>query len=422
MQATIHPGSISGKIAVPPSKSYSQRILAAALLHRGTTVIHNFGNSEDELAALEVIQQLGATVVQERDMLIVTSKGVATIANEINCGESGLATRLFTPIAALHNGQIKVTGRGSLLQRPMGSVAIALEALSVKVSSNAERLPMTVFGPIHPASVHIDAAGSSQLLSGLLFALTACATEAITITVDGLKSKPYIDMTLDVLAQFGRPVKHDSYKRFYIDPAIFTHTDTITAHIESDWSSASCLLVAGAIGGAVTVTNLNKDSLQADSAILQVLEEAGAKISIEGDAISVYRTGLREFDFDATDCPDLFPALAVLATCCRGESCITGLHRLFHKESNRVESITELLWSFGVTASAAEDTLYVEGGARMNGTIIDAYNDHRIVMASAVCALRARSRVDIEGAEAVNKSYPGFFDALMACGVKCEFA
>lgn len=427
MIATIEPGRVSGTIVAPPSKSLTQRALAAALLHRGTTHIYNAGYAADEQAALRIIQQLGAVCTETKvgDQLrniTVVSSGVHPIADSIHCGESGLAARLFTPLAALGSKPVTVSGAGSLLSRPISGLADILPALGVTLTDFNGFLPYTVCGPLQAAPAVMNASGSSQLLSGVLFALAAGAHTSVTLEVTGLESKPYIDLTQHILAHFGMPFTHTDYKQFTIDPSVFKHTDPVEIAIEGDWSSASCLLVAGAIAGEMTVSNLNTASLQADRAILDVLQMAGANIGIAGNTVTAGRSSLKAFEFDASDSPDLFPALAVLAAFCRGESRIAGVHRLFHKESNRVESIAELLWSFGISFSVEEDALCVVGGERLNGTVIDAYNDHRIVMAAAICALRARSRTDIPGAEAVNKSFPGFFDAINSCGVRCALS
>ena len=242
----------------------------------------------------------------------------------------------------------------------------------------------------------------------------------MVITVSDLTSKPYIDLTLDVLSQFGKHISHNNYKEFRIDPSLFRIIDVVEIRIEADWSSAAALLVAGAIGGSVTIENLRLDSTQSDKVILDVLRSAGAEIIIEERTITVKCAPLRAFEFDATHCPDLFPVLAILAACCNGESTISGVHRLFNKESNRAESISEMLENFAVPFSLEDDSLCITGVRKLQGTVIDAYHDHRIVMAAAVGALRASGPVDILHAGAVNKSYPGFFDDLIACGVRCS--
>ncbi|MFI5195971.1 MAG: 3-phosphoshikimate 1-carboxyvinyltransferase [Chitinophagales bacterium] len=415
MRATIEPGNISGTIVAPPSKSMAQRAYAAALLHHGKSIINNAGNSDDEKAALRVIQQLGATVAGAT--VVGHPEGAPQLA--INCGESGLCARLFTPIAALSDKAIKIEGQGSLLHRPMEGIREILPALNVELKDFNGYVPFTVQGPMRATDIILDASAGSQFLSGLLFALSSCAKAPVTVTVKGLKSKPYIDMTLDMLARFGKFISHVDYKEFYIDPARFVHKDNIEINVESDWSSAAYFLVAGAIAGDITIRNLNVNSAQADKAILTVLQNAGAAVTIDGNSISVKRGLLKAFEFDATDCPDLFPVLAILAACSEGESYIAGVHRLFHKESNRAESITEMLQNFDVPFSMEDDSFCITGVKKLQGTVIDVYGDHRIVMAAAVAALRAGSRVDIAGAEAINKSYPAFFEDLILCGGKC---
>lgn len=423
MKARIEPGPINGTIHIPPSKSITQRAYAAALLFAGTTLIHNAGHSADEEAAMHIIQQLGATITHaDNTHTTIASQGIAPISSTINCGESGLAARLFAPIAALHHQPLTITGFGSLTRRPMEGFAETLTGLGVSLPHFTGYLPLTLQGPLKAQDIAVNTSGSSQLLSGLLFALAAVATHPITITVHGLQSKPYIDLTLDVLLQFGRPITHHNYRTFHIDPTLFTYEATRDFTVEGDWSSASCLLVAGAIAGEITIPNLRADSKQADRAIIEVLQQAGANIATNATGITTSRSYLSAFEFDATNCPDLFPALAALASFCNGGSSIRGVHRLFHKESNRVESITEMLWRYGVTFSVENDTLYIEGRERLQYCYIDGYKDHRIVMAAAVCALRAKGTVTISCADAVSKSYPDFFQHLQQCGVNYEMS
>ena len=425
MIAVIEQGIITGTVVAPPSKSVTQRAYAAALLLRGTTIIHNAGRSDDEEAALRVIQQLGAAVTERTERtehtITIHSNGLSPVAAIIDCGESGLATRLFTPIAALGSMPLTITGRASLLRRPMEGFAAILPALGVTLTGFSGYLPLSMQGPLKPQYIRVDGSGGSQLISGLLFAFAYSATAPVTIEVTGLTSTPYIDLTLDMLAHFGRPVKQLYYRRFIIDPTLFTHAPTIEINVEADWSSAAYLLVAGAIAGNVTVSNLNAGSRQADRAILDVLRAAGAVPEINDQNITVRYAPLRAFEFDATHSPDLFPILAILAACCEGESSIRGVHRLFYKESNRVESITQMLQDFAVHYSVEDDTLFITGSAHLQGTVIDSYGDHRIVMAAAIGALRARGRVDIAPAQVVNKSYPGFFEDLVKIGGKCGF-
>ena len=423
MQSTIEPGNISGTVTAPPSKSVTQRAYAAALLHNGRTIITNAGASDDEHAALGIIQQLGAKVIaQTAGTIEIQSEGVVPVSDHINCGESGLAARLFTPIAALSDKPVSITGTGTLLSRPMQMFREFLPALNVDISGFNGCLPITVKGPLQALPVRINAEEGSQFLSGLLLAYGSIATAPVVIEVEGLKSKPYVDLTLDMMRHFGKPVPYHNYKKFDIDPSFFSYPATVEINVEGDWSSAAYLLVAGAITGAVTVKNLNVESRQADVAILKVLDSAGVELVHDNDSVSVKKTRLRPFEIDATDCPDLFPILAILGAYCDGESYITGVHRLFNKESNRAESISEMLEHFGVPFSIEEDTLCVTGVRKLQGTVIDSYHDHRIVMAAAVGALGAGGQVDILNSESVNKSYPDFFKDLISCGGRCNFS
>lgn len=420
MLVTIEPGFIRGSLQIPASKSMMQRVCAGALLHQGTTVIHNAGNSDDDKAALHIITQLGAGVQYPDDNRIeITGSGLYPSNDIIDCGESGLSARLFLPIIALVNKCITVTGKGTLMKRPMHILDKTLPQLGVVTKSSNGYLPFYIQGPLTPRSISIDGSTSSQYLTGLLFAFSHPLTTPVTIQAHNLKSKPYIDMTLQVLELFGKPVQHHNYEYFIIDPSLFRPKSKIELSIESDWSSASFWLVAGVINGSLSLSGLDTASAQADKAILKILEHAGAAIEIDGDTIRVSKTeNLKNFAYDATDTPDLFPILAVLAAYCKGASRIKGISRLLHKESNRLESVSDMLARFHIPFSIQDDELIVEGGGKLQGCSIDSYHDHRIAMAAAIAGLSAQGPVIIRAAEAVSKSYPGFFSDLSLLGGK----
>ncbi|RYE21543.1 MAG: 3-phosphoshikimate 1-carboxyvinyltransferase [Sphingobacteriales bacterium] len=421
MRAECSFGYLEGLVNIPASKSMMQRACAAALLNSGRTTILNPGTSNDDKAALSLIQQLGAEVIYEAGRIIITSKGIDPQTDVLHCGESGLSARLFIPIAATCVQALQITGSGSLLTRPFDVYADVLPKLGVETHSNGGRLPLTIHGPLIPADTTIDGSLSSQFLSGLLFSYAFSAKQACTITVKDLHSKPYVDITLSVLEQFGRPITNSGYDTFIVDPSNFIETNNNEITIEGDWSSAAALLVGGAIAGDITVDGIWEHSLQADNAIMDVLFETKTLLSFgEGWAGTCKPGALKPFTFDATNAPDLFPVLSVLAACCEGESEIKGIHRLIHKESNRIVSISEMLDRLGVQHSVADDSLFIEGVETLSSCTIDSYNDHRIVMAAAIAALRCDGKVVIEGAEAVSKSYPDFFTHLQALGAHCE--
>jgi 3-phosphoshikimate 1-carboxyvinyltransferase len=412
MIVKIKPSALTGSIVAPASKSSMQRACAAALLSEGATEIINPGKSNDDLAALDVIQKLGAQVVQNDDgSLTIHSLGVDPIEEEINCGESGLGIRMFTPIAALSNKRITINGMGSLYTRPMHFFDEIFPRLRIKIQSREGKLPLHIQGPLVPANIEVDGSLSSQFLTGLLMAYGASVTTPVTIRVNNLKSKPYIDLTLKVMESFGRKVSHTNYETFYLEPAAKNYEPQIYT-VEGDWSGAAFLLVAGAIAGRIEVKGLDLSSTQADKEIMSALTDCNCELAVTDDVIKIGPATLKPFSFDATDCPDLFPPLVALAAYCKGITEIKGVSRLAHKESNRGLTLQEEFRKMGIKITLHNDIMLVEGGSKLAGGTVHSRHDHRIAMACAVAALQAEDEVVIEDAEAVNKSYPEFYQHL----------
>ncbi len=411
-----------GTVQAPPSKSYGQRAIAAALLMPTPTILVGLGADNDTRAALGIAEALGCTVSSLTDGSVEIRPGSRVPEQVVlDCGESGLAARLFTPIAAMRCPVLSVSGHGSLLQRPMGGLGRTLTQLGFAVQDNHGRLPLRVTGTPSFKDIDLGTESSSQYLTGILFALAGNADRRIAVRTAHVVSKPYIDLSLQVLERFGFPVATAGYSEFIINPASFAPPPQQPVVVEGDWSSAAFLLVAGALTGKVTLEGLNPNSAQADRNILEVLRIAGARISILDDSITVDGAQLDAFETDATHCPDLFPILAVLAAGCRGESEIRGLHRLFDKESNRVESIGEMLLRFGVGFSMDNDMLYIKGQRGRLPAEIDPYNDHRIAMAAAVMALTGAKCTTIKDADCISKSYPAFFEDLRTLGANVRY-
>jgi 3-phosphoshikimate 1-carboxyvinyltransferase len=419
MQAIVSPSAIKGSVTVPASKSVMQRACAAALLKGGRTVLQNPGTSADDEAALNIIQQLGAVVEKGGSEIIINSKGIKPVSDTLHCGESGLSVRMFTPIAALSSTAIVISGSGSLTKRPLHFFDNVLPNLGVAIKTNNGLLPLQIQGPIIPKNIFIDGSLSSQFLTGLLFAFSAANANDVTISVDNLNSKPYIDLSLQVMDSFGLNVpEHDDYKTFYFSSASNTNDKLAPGSffVEGDWSGASFLLVAGAIAGEVNLKGLNKNSVQSDKAILNALEDAGAQIDFSENEIYIRAGKLAGFEFDAIDAPDLFPPLVALASCCKGRSVIKGVQRLEHKESNRSLSLQEEFKKLGVTINIEKDAMIIEGGSVIKTASVFSHHDHRIAMACGIAALKADGDVIIEGAESVNKSYPLFWEHLKSLG------
>lgn len=408
MDTSIPRGQIAGVATPPCSKSYAQRALAAALLAEGETTLRNLDFCDDTLSALRVIELLGAKVERLDERTVRVCGGLAPNCTTLNVGESGLATRMFTPIASLCDKPITITGEGTLLYRPMQMMIEPLRKLGVEVRDGGGRLPVEVCGPMQGGEIEVDGSLSSQFLTGLLIALPLAA-EDTTILVENAVSKPYLDMTIDLASKFGVNIQHNDYKEFFIEGGQRYNATDLT--IEGDWSAAAMLLVAGAVAGKITLTNISMLSKQADVAICDALVRAGALVESEPNSITVEHRDLVAFEFDATQCPDLFPALAALAAAAEGESVIYGTHRLEHKESNRAETIAAEYSKLGIEVRLEDDAMYIKGG-EIHSAETESHHDHRIAMSLAVSALRSDGEVLINNAECVAKSFPDFFEVL----------
>jgi len=416
MKVTIQPSALSGNIYAPASKSSMQRACAAALVRKGESIILNPGTSNDDKAALDIIQRLGATVTIQDNRLQVRSNCVQPINHTIDCGESGLSIRMFTPIAALSNQPITITGKGSLVTRPMHFFDEVLPLAGVHIQSNQGKLPLVVEGSLQPANITIDGSLSSQFLTGLLMAYAASNAKDVAINVIDLKSKPYIDLTLQVMKDFGLKVPvNNNYESFYFEANDTVTPSAIQYTVEGDWSGAAFLLVAGAVAGNISVKGLDVFSTQADRAVLQALMDCGCRLSIREEQIDVTKAPLKAFHFNATDCPDLFPPLVALAANCEGTSVIEGVSRLAHKESDRALTLQQEFGKMGIAIELQDDLMMITGRS-LKGATVHSHHDHRIAMACAVAALTANGATIIEEAQAINKSYPAFYEHVQQLG------
>ena len=388
MDRSVPPGEIQGELTPPCSKSYAQRALAAALLAEGESTLRNIELCDDTRSAMRCIEALGADVTVVDPHTLKIRGGLAPRGRTLHVGESGLSTRLFTPIAALAGVPLRIEGEGTLLRRPMTMMIAPLRQLGVEVRHRDGFLPFDVCGPLHSATVEVDGSVSSQFITGLLLALPAARGE-FTIDVRRAVSTPYIDMTVEAAHCFGAEILHNGYTQFYIEGGQrYRPTDY---SIEGDWSAAATLLVAGAIAGEVTLHNVSILSKQADTAVCTALVRAGAELIHEADRITVRRRPLRA---------------------CEGESLITGTSRLAHKESDRAETLREEYAKVGIEIDlSTPDVMRIRGGAIRPARVFS-HGDHRIAMSMAVSALRSSGTITIEGAEAVAKSYPRFFEDL----------
>ena len=421
MKREVYPSILKGTVKAPGSKSIAQRLAAAALLSGGETIIRDYPNSADCLAALEVIQSLGAVVEKSGNDVFIkggfpnnADSKIKNPKGDIFCGESGLSSRLFTPLAALYDERIAVNGSGSLLSRPFTEFDKVIPALGAECTTNNGLLPILVKGPLKGGEAKLDGALSSQFLTGLLMSLPLAENDTV-LEVSNLTSKPYVLMTIEVMKLFGVEVKHSNYERFEIKANQKYKSQEVT--VPGDWSGAAFLLVAGALCSGeegIVISNLDRNITQADNRILDALTLAGVSFVIHKDEVQVFESDIKAFEFDATECPDLVPPLVALAAFADGVSSIRGAKRLIHKESNRAKALQEEFTKANVRVVLRDDELKVYPSP-IRKAILNSHNDHRIAMAASLLGL-AGDKTIVAGAECVAKSFPDYFDKLKELG------
>ena len=441
----------SDPLSMPVSKSFAQRAIIAAALADGTSHLKGYTPCGDNEAALQVARNLGAEVSVEDN--VVTIKGISAALgscglSHLHVGESGLLTRMMIPIMSqIGTEAVKFTGEKTLLGRPLTGAKEIMDAFEADVipseveeSPAVVRVPLKVQGPLKAGRAEISGKHGSQLISGLLMALPF-AEKNSSLIVHEPKSIPYMFITLEVLKKFGIKIGNDmlggpDFLASDGDWSLCTEMvfkvkggqryKAADIDLEGDWSAAANFIVAGAIFGKVEIQGLDTTSLQADLSIMDILMDAGASLSqLDGDRgnITVQRAPLKAFSVDASNCPDLFPIISVLAAFCQGTSRLAGVGRLANKESDRAKAILEMLTRMGVKASVDGDEMIIEGhslaqrllqGTLLKGGSYTSHHDHRMVMALKVAALGADSPIMIDDEECVSKSFPQFHD-VFAC-------
>ncbi len=409
----INPQTINKTIEVAASKSVMQRVIACAVLCEDKTVITNYSLCEDCKAALKIAEDLGAEIqIEENQISIIPGKN--KIKTNINCGESGLGVRMFTPLVSLFGKKFTITGKGSLTKRPIDGIEDALTQAGVECKTNSGLIPINISGKLTGGNIEIDGSTSSQVLTGLLTALPKSENNSV-VKVKNLKSKPYINLTLSILNDFGIGIINKNFKEFNIKGNQKFQAQNYT--IEGDWSGAAFIFVAGLIAGEISLIGLNINSKQADIKILEAIKLAGGNLNISENKITTKKSHLKAFNFDATDCPDLFPPLVTMAAYCKGETSIKGVNRLIHKESNRAEILQKEFSNIGIEIIIQDDLMTVKGGTVKGGTV-HSHNDHRIAMSAAVAALSSEKGINIKNAGSIKKSYPTFYNDLLGINFK----
>ena len=422
MKALIHSADLKGVIPAIASKSFAHRLLIAAALADQSTVVHCPLRSEDILATVRVLSALGAEIVDQVDRFDVTPitmsrRGLQTNAL-LDCGESGTTARFILPIIAAlgHGGAL--TGHGRLPQRPLSPLYEVLVDHGLKLSPQGT-FPLTVEGQLVAGDYAIAGNVSSQFVGGLLFALSITEGRSTLTLTETIESAPYIRMTLDVLRLFGVDVMVSDDERVYRIVGQKTLKSPRDVTVEADWSNAAFWLAAGAVGSKpITLSGITSQSSQGDRAVLEILCRLGAKVdqNLVARTITVSPAPLKGQVIDAAQIPDLVPILSIVAACAEGTTTFVNAGRLRIKESDRLETTGNMLRALGVEVDVLPEGLVVHGRGQFTSATVSGANDHRIVMSAAIAALRTQGVVTIEGAQAVRKSYPHFFEDFSRLG------
>ena len=418
MNMRLMPGALRGRVdRVIASKSAAHRALICAALAEGETVLEGVSFSEDMEATCRCLRAHGARLPGDERRLRVRPGPLPAGEAALDCGESGSTLRFLLPVAAALGARAAFTGRGKLASRPLSPLYEELAAHGARLSPQGS-FPLRCDGQLRSGRYTLAGNVSSQFCSGLLLALPRLSGDSEIRIVGPLESEPYVRMTEEALAAFG--VRTERTEDGFHVPGGQRFSGAGALRVEGDWSGAAFWLAAGALSEAgVACGGLNPCSAQGDRAMAELLERFGAEVTRDGEKIRVRSGHLRGIDIDAVNIPDLVPVLAVTAAYAEGETRIRHIRRLRLKESDRVETVLGLLRALGGRAEAGEDEMVIYGGGLRGGTA-DACGDHRIAMAAAVAATRAEEPVRILGAEAVRKSYPGFFEVFTRLGGHAE--
>ena len=415
MRVTVRPGNFGGTLFVPPCKSLAHRFLIAAALAGGRSKIDNIEQSNDIKATVGGLRELGADIsFNDRTAYITGIKRFLPVMNIVNCGESGSTLRFFIPVFSLTGDKVVFKGEGRLMQRPQTVYSEIFRKRGLMFSQEGDFL--TINGALTAGKYSVAGDVSSQFITGLLYALSMCDGDSVINILPPFESRSYVLLTVDVLQKFGVSVC------FYDDLTIKVKGGQKYVPgsfcVEGDYSQAAFWLVAGSICGDVKVNNLLPGSKQGDRVIVDILRRCGAAQEFGDNFVSCKKASLMATEIDLSDCPDLGPVLMVLGLFCKGETVISNAGRLRMKESDRILSMQSELSKMGADIFSDRDTVFVRKSVLRDTYNLDSHNDHRVAMALAVASVCAGIEIDIDNAQAVDKSYPMFWNDLKSLGAE----
>lgn len=416
-KVTILPQKLKGEVLIPPSKSLAHRSIISAALSKGQSIIHNIEISKDIEATITIMEQLGADIKKENKFLRIDGENIFKYGKaplSFQCNESGSTLRFLIPIALVKEGSYSFHGKGKLGSRPLTPYYEIFKEQNISYSIDKSGLPLRVEGGLRAGRYKVPGNISSQFISGLLFALPLLKEDSEIEITTPLESKGYVDLTIDVLRNFGIAIENLEYEKFLIRGNQSYHPRDFT--VEGDYSQGAFYLVAGAIGNEISCKGLNKDSLQGDKAILDILKNMGVTLERGESCLRALTSEIKGIDIDGSQCPDLVPILAVLGSLARGTTRIINVGRLRIKECDRLFATARELNKIGGRVKELQDSLIIEGIDEFRGGAVNSHNDHRIAMALAIAATRAKEAVIIEEPLAIEKSYPKFFEDYISLG------
>lgn len=416
MNIKITPSPLNGSIHAIPSKSAAHRVFICAALSDKKCSISLPKSCDDIDMTLKCLEALGANMERTTNGVAVTPVWSNLKQKTVlDCGESGSTLRFLLPVAAALGVNTVFVGKGRLPERPLSPLKEQLMSHGIKVKDNGI---IEISGKLQPGEFTLSGDVSSQFITGLLFALPLLDGDSTINLTSPLQSKGYVDMTIDALRQFGVTIYEG--ENFFSVKGNQQFISPASLNVEGDWSNAAFWLVAGVLNGDIEITGMDMNSKQGDMAIVDILKRMGAQIDIKGISIRCTKSHLKATDIDASNIPDLVPVLAVAASLAEGETRIYNAERLRLKESDRLKTTSEAILSLGGQIHETDDGLVIFGKPSLDSGQCDSFNDHRIAMSLAVASVSCTAPVIIERAQAVQKSYPDFFEDMKLLGAKIE--
>ncbi|MDE6605518.1 MAG: 3-phosphoshikimate 1-carboxyvinyltransferase [Clostridia bacterium] len=410
MDVIITPTKLKGNVVIPPSKSIAHRAIICACLARGKSIVSNVALSDDIVATIECMRNLGAQI-DIKDGVLEIEGGAERITSDLtfDCKESGSTLRFILPIAlALNDGKNTFVGRGKLGERPMAIYRDICKEQGIEYVDNSllnanHLLDLSVKGELKSCEFHVDGGVSSQFITGLLFALPLLGRDSKIVIEGQLQSVGYLHLTMSALKDFGIDISYDRGVFYVKGGQQYVARDY---YVEGDYSQVAFYEVANYLGSQVDMQGLNTDSLQGDKVIVDFVRKL--KSSDKS----------KKLTFDGSNCPDIIPVFS-LACCLRqGRTDIINVSRLKIKECDRLSATAQELGKLGANITQGEDFLSIEGVDKLQGCVVDSHGDHRMAMMLAIAATVADGEVTILGAQSVSKSYPNFFDHFVSLGGK----